>query len=57
MELAEDYADRAANAGSDYDTAYEQYLQRCINREDNDVKRHWHSAFSIKFERPIFNLI
>ena len=38
IKLSEDYADRAAKGGANYEDAYEHYLNRCLNREENDLK-------------------
>jgi hypothetical protein len=38
IKLSEDYADRAAKGGANYEDAYEHYLTRCLNREENDLK-------------------
>jgi len=57
IELAEDYADRATNSSTNYDDAYEQYLKRCINREEEKVSQHWGTVFDIKIEKPILNFI
>lgn len=38
MKLAEDYADRAAKGGANYDDAYEHYLIRCLNRDTEDLE-------------------
>ena len=42
--LAEDYADRVARVGSDYDDAYEHYLARCRTREASELKSQLISA-------------
>ena len=57
IELSEDYADRAANMGANYDEAYEQYLTRCINREENKVKQLWHTTFAIADDSKVMNFI
>ncbi len=57
IELAEDYADRAASKGCDYDDSYEQYLIRCINREEENVSKQWGVVFRIKPNKPIFNFV
>ena len=36
--LAEDYADRVARIGRNYDDAYEHYLERCLKRKDKELK-------------------
>ncbi len=38
MKLAEDYADRAAKGGANYDDAYKHYLVRCLNRDTEDLE-------------------
>ena len=35
--LAEDYADRAAKGGNDYDASYTHYLKRCLARRTKDL--------------------
>ena len=35
--LAEDYADRAAMNGMNYDDAYDQYVGRCMTRSETDL--------------------
>jgi hypothetical protein len=57
IELAEDYADRATSSSNNYDDAYEQYLKRCITREEDKVSQHWETVFNIKIEKPILNFI
>lgn len=39
--LAQDYADRAAKGGANYDDAYEHYLARCLNRDEEDLKSQY----------------
>lgn len=36
--LSEDYADRVANAGGNYDDAYNHYLERCNKRTEKDLE-------------------
>ena len=35
--LAEDYADRVAKIGRDYDDAYNLYLERCKKRKEREL--------------------
>ena len=35
--LAEDYADRVANTGGNYDDAFNHYLERCKKRDEKDL--------------------
>jgi len=35
--LAEDYADKVASKGGNYDDAYNHYLKRCKNRTEVDL--------------------
>ena len=35
--LAEDYADKVAKSGGNYDDAYNHYLERCKNRSEKDL--------------------
>ncbi len=42
--LAEDYADRVANSGMDYDAAYDHYLERCNNRKEKDLLIQYKTA-------------
>lgn len=39
--LAEDYADRAANSGTNYDAAYTHYLTRCLARKTSDLMKQY----------------
>jgi len=41
IKLAEDYADRATKGGSNYDDAYEHYLQRCLNRDEKELQQQF----------------
>jgi len=38
IKLAEDYADRAAKGGANYDDAYDHYLLRCLNRDEEELQ-------------------
>ena len=42
--LSEDYADRVARAGSNYDDAYNHYLERCKNRNEKDLLAQYKTA-------------
>ena len=42
--LAEDYADRVAKSGKNYDDAYEHYLSRCLKRKYEELKSQLVSA-------------
>jgi len=35
--LAEDYADRAAKNGANYDVSYSHYLKRCLTRRTSEL--------------------
>jgi hypothetical protein len=35
--LAEDYADRAARNGANYETSFAHYLKRCLARRTKDL--------------------
>jgi len=35
--LAEDYADKVASAGGNYDDAYKHYLERCKKRSEKEL--------------------
>ena len=37
--LSEDYADRAANNGANYDDSYNQYMGRCTNRDEKTLSQ------------------
>jgi len=37
IKLAEDYADRVAKIGRDYDDAYNHYLERCKKRKEREL--------------------
>ncbi len=39
--LSEDYADRVARAGGNYDDAYNHYLERCKNRNEKDLEHQF----------------
>lgn len=39
--LSEDYADRVANAGGNYDDAYNHYLARCEKRTEKDLEHQF----------------
>ena len=57
IELSEDYADRAASSGVNYDDAYEGYIARCINRAETTVKIEWQCVFRIKTHPRILTLL
>jgi len=57
IELSEDYADRAAHAGVNYDDAYAGYIGRCINRSEKVVTKEWRCVFNIKEYPAILNLL
>ena len=42
--LAEDYADKVAKSGGNYDDAYNQYLKRCENRNEKDLLSQYKTA-------------
>jgi len=42
--LAEDYADKVAKAGGNYDDAYDHYLERCKNRSEKDLLTQYKTA-------------
>jgi len=39
--LAEDYADRSAKGGANYDAAYKHYLTRCLARKTVDLMKQY----------------
>ena len=39
--LAEDYADRVAMTGGNYDDAYSHYLERCNKRTEKDLEHQF----------------
>jgi hypothetical protein len=39
--LAEDYADRAAKNGANYDESYNHYLGRCLARRTFDLMKQY----------------
>lgn len=39
--LAEDYADRANKGGTNYDDAYNHYLERCLKRDTSDLSMQY----------------
>jgi len=41
IKLSEDYADRATRGGADYDTAYDHYLVRCLNRDEEELQKQF----------------
>mgnify|MGYP003959695141 FL=1 len=42
--LSEDYADKVARAGGNYDDAYNHYLERCKNRSEQDLLDQYKTA-------------
>ena len=42
--LAEDYADKVAESGGNYDTAYTHYLERCNTRNEKDLLSQYKTA-------------
>lgn len=42
--LAEDYADRVAKAGRNYDDAYAHYFERCLQRKESELKHQYKVA-------------
>jgi hypothetical protein len=41
IKLSEDYADRATKGGANYDDAYEHYLTRCLNRDEEELQSQY----------------
>jgi hypothetical protein len=41
IKLSEDYAERAARGGSDFNSAYEHYLTRCLNRDEEELQSQY----------------
>lgn len=39
--LAEDYADRVARVGSNYNDAYKHYLERCLKRKEKELMEQY----------------
>ena len=39
--LSEDYADRASKGGANYDKSYDQYIERCMKREESEIKKQY----------------
>jgi len=39
--LAEDYADRAARNGTNYDESFKHYLERCLKRKEKDLMEQY----------------
>ncbi len=39
--LAEDYADKVANTGGNYEDAFNHYLKRCMKREEKDLEHQF----------------
>ena len=37
IKLAEDYADRVARLGRNYEDAYKHYLERCLKRKEKEL--------------------
>jgi hypothetical protein len=42
--LSEDYADKVARAGGNYDDAYNHYLERCNTRNEKDLMSQYKTA-------------
>ena len=42
--LAEDYADKVALSGGNYDDAYNHYLERCKKRNEKDLLSQYKTA-------------
>ncbi len=42
--LAEDYADKVASTGGNYDDAYNHYLERCKKRNEKDLLSQYKAA-------------
>nr|AKH46448.1 hypothetical protein [uncultured marine virus] len=42
--LSEDYADKVARAGGNYDDAYNHYLERCKHRSEKDLLDQYKTA-------------
>jgi hypothetical protein len=42
--LAEDYAEKVARSGGNYDDAYNHYLERCTNRNEKDLLAQYKTA-------------
>ena len=42
--LAEDYADKVAKSGGNYDDAYNHYLERCNTRNEKDLLSQYKTA-------------
>ena len=41
IKLAEDYADRVAKIGRNYDDAYAHYFERCEKRKEKELKEQY----------------
>ena len=41
IKLAEDYADRVARTGMNYDGAYEHYHERCLKRKEKELMEQY----------------
>jgi hypothetical protein len=41
IKLAEDYADRVARLGRNYEDAYEHYLERCLKRKEKELMEQY----------------
>ena len=42
--LSEEYADKVARAGGNYDDAYNHYLERCNTRNEKDLMSQYKTA-------------
>jgi len=41
IKLAEDYADRVARTGMNYEDAYKHYLERCLKRKEKELMEQY----------------
>ena len=41
IKLAEDYADRVARLGRNYEDAYKHYLERCLKRKEKELMEQY----------------
>lgn len=41
VRLAEDYAEKAASKGRDYNDSYDHYLQRCLQRTTENLVQQY----------------
>jgi len=55
VQLAEDYAIKSAGAGIDYEKAYIDYMDRCVKRSEEAIKRLWHLEF--KIPEPLLKVV